>query len=120
MTTLRLAHGTLCCMPELHTLLESALGTRYRIERKLGGRGMTRVFAPEEMRFGRTVVTCQWRLPAKSPRTSTHASERSLGKDLCVPPSGERGEDPQSDELPHAPSLYCSRSDADAYWAVTF
>ena len=43
-------------MRELRPLLESALGAQYRLERELGGGGMSRVFVAEEIRFGRTVV----------------------------------------------------------------
>src|SRR5688500_15242581 len=36
--------------------LQEALGTTYRIERELGGGGMSRVFLAEEGRLGRKVV----------------------------------------------------------------
>ena len=43
-------------MIELHDRLQSALGDAYRIERELGGGGMSRVFLAEEVRLGRQVV----------------------------------------------------------------
>ena len=43
-------------MPELATRLEAALGASYRIERELGGGGMSRVFVAEEVELGRKVV----------------------------------------------------------------
>jgi serine/threonine-protein kinase len=36
--------------------LAAALGDRYRIERELGGGGMSRVFVADELALGRTVV----------------------------------------------------------------
>src|SRR5207245_10142478 len=41
---------------ELHDRLQSALGDAYRIERELGGGGMSRVFLAGEVRLGRQVV----------------------------------------------------------------
>lgn len=41
---------------DLRKQLESTLGTEYTIERELGGGGMSRVFAAEEMRLRRRVV----------------------------------------------------------------
>jgi len=41
---------------ELRDRLQSALGSSYRIERELGGGGMSRVFLAQEVRLGRQVV----------------------------------------------------------------
>jgi serine/threonine protein kinase len=41
---------------ELRSQLETALGGAYRIERELGGGGMSRVFVATEMALGRSVV----------------------------------------------------------------
>jgi len=41
---------------ELRDRLQTALGDAYRIERELGGGGMSRVFLAEEVRLGRQVV----------------------------------------------------------------
>ena len=43
-------------MSELESRLQSAVGDTYRIERELGGGGMSRVFLAEETRLGRKVV----------------------------------------------------------------
>jgi tetratricopeptide (TPR) repeat protein/tRNA A-37 threonylcarbamoyl transferase component Bud32/TolB-like protein len=43
-------------MPELLGQLEHALGTAYRLERELGGGGMSRVYLAEEVALGRQVV----------------------------------------------------------------
>jgi serine/threonine-protein kinase len=43
-------------MAELSDRLQAALGTAYRIEKELGGGGMSRVFVAEETRLGRRVV----------------------------------------------------------------
>src|SRR3989304_4529525 len=43
-------------MAELRDRLQSALGSGYRIEKDLGGGGMSRVFLAEEVRLGRKVV----------------------------------------------------------------
>src|SRR5439155_496030 len=43
-------------MAELRDRLQSALGDAYRIERELGGGGMSRVFLAEEVRLSRQVV----------------------------------------------------------------
>src|SRR5204863_5006280 len=43
-------------MAELSERLQTALGTAYRVERELGGGGMSRVFVAEETRLGRRVV----------------------------------------------------------------
>ncbi|HVH09830.1 MAG TPA: protein kinase [Gemmatimonadales bacterium] len=43
-------------MAELSERLRAALGDAYRIERELGGAGMSRVFLAEEVRLGRRVV----------------------------------------------------------------
>ncbi|HXF24448.1 MAG TPA: protein kinase [Gemmatimonadaceae bacterium] len=43
-------------MSSIENRLLDALGGRYRIDRELGGGGMSRVFVAEETRFGRTVV----------------------------------------------------------------
>src|SRR3989304_3954195 len=43
-------------MAELRDRLQSALGSGYRIEKELGGGGMSRVFLAEEVRLGRRVV----------------------------------------------------------------
>jgi serine/threonine-protein kinase len=43
-------------MAELLGQLEHALGTAYRLERELGGGGMSRVYLAEEVALGRQVV----------------------------------------------------------------
>ena len=43
-------------MAELRDRLQSALGASYRVERELGGGGMSRVFLAQEVRLGRQVV----------------------------------------------------------------
>jgi len=43
-------------MAELSDRLQAVLGTAYRIEKELGGGGMSRVFVAEETRLGRRVV----------------------------------------------------------------
>ena len=43
-------------MIELKDRLQAALGSAYRIEKELGGGGMSRVFLAEEVRLGRSVV----------------------------------------------------------------
>ena len=43
-------------MSDLTTQLADALGAAYRIERELGGGGMSRVFLAEEVALGRQVV----------------------------------------------------------------
>ena len=43
-------------MSELRERLQTALGDAYRLERELGGGGMSRVFLAEEVRLGRQVV----------------------------------------------------------------
>ncbi|PYO94916.1 MAG: hypothetical protein DMD60_14035 [Gemmatimonadetes bacterium] len=43
-------------MSDLRDRLQSALGDSYRIERELGGGGMSRVFLAQEVRLGRQVV----------------------------------------------------------------
>jgi tetratricopeptide (TPR) repeat protein len=43
-------------MTELSARLQDALGTAYRVERELGGGGMSRVFVAEETRLARRVV----------------------------------------------------------------
>jgi serine/threonine-protein kinase len=43
-------------MSDLTTQLAQALGAAYRIERELGGGGMSRVFLAEEIALGRQVV----------------------------------------------------------------
>ncbi len=43
-------------MPELKERLQAALGAGYRVEKELGGGGMSRVFLAEEVRLGRRVV----------------------------------------------------------------
>ena len=42
--------------PDLGAYLQSALGDAYRIERELGGGGMSRVFLAREQALGRAVV----------------------------------------------------------------
>ena len=42
--------------PELIDLLRAQLEGTYRIDRELGGGGMSRVFVAEELAFGRRVV----------------------------------------------------------------
>src|ERR1043166_420271 len=41
---------------ELQDRLQSSLGSQYRLERELGGGGMSRVFLAEEVALGRKVV----------------------------------------------------------------
>ena len=43
-------------MTELHTELTNSLATQYRIERELGGGGMSRVFLATELALDRQVV----------------------------------------------------------------
>ena len=43
-------------MTEFEARLQSSLGTQYRLERELGGGGMSRVFLAEESALGRKVV----------------------------------------------------------------
>ncbi len=43
-------------MVDLRDRLQTALGDAYRVERELGGGGMSRVFAADEVRLGRSVV----------------------------------------------------------------
>src|SRR6266853_1968704 len=43
-------------MPSLEDRLQAALGDSYRVERELGGGGMSRVFVAQEVRLGRQVV----------------------------------------------------------------
>ena len=43
-------------MSELQSRLQSGLGDVYRIDRELGGGGMSRVFLAEEIELGRKVV----------------------------------------------------------------
>ena len=43
-------------MSELKQRLQAAVGDTYRIEKELGGGGMSRVFLAEEVRLGRKVV----------------------------------------------------------------
>src|SRR6059036_2681326 len=43
-------------MLDLRDRLQSALGTAYRLDKELGGGGMSRVFLAEEVRLGRQVV----------------------------------------------------------------
>ncbi|HEX9581488.1 MAG TPA: serine/threonine-protein kinase, partial [Gemmatimonadales bacterium] len=43
-------------MTELRDRLQVALGSGYRVEKELGGGGMSRVFLAEEVRLGRKVV----------------------------------------------------------------
>ena len=54
-------------MTELSERLQAALGTAYRVEKKLGG-GMSRVFVAEETRLTRRVVikTPLWRDSTRS------------------------------------------------------
>ena len=41
---------------DLQTRLQGTLGQAYRVEKELGGGGMSRVFLAEEVRLGRKVV----------------------------------------------------------------
>src|SRR6266705_1366015 len=50
------AQSYIAPMLDLRDRLQSALGDSYRIERELGGGGMSRVFLAEEVRLGRQVV----------------------------------------------------------------
>ena len=43
-------------MDDLQQRLTAALGSQYRIERELGGGGMSQVFLAEELGLGRRVV----------------------------------------------------------------
>src|SRR5690349_15467275 len=43
-------------MVDLRARLQSALGDAYRVERELGGGGMSRVFLAHEVKLGREVV----------------------------------------------------------------
>ena len=43
-------------MSDLLSQLRASLGGRYRIDRELGGGGMSRVFVAEEIALGRQVV----------------------------------------------------------------
>src|SRR5687767_14883370 len=43
-------------MTQLREQLQASLGAAYRVERELGGGGMSRVFLAEEIRFHRRVV----------------------------------------------------------------
>src|SRR3989454_5552894 len=43
-------------MLDLRARLQAALGNAYRLDRELGGGGMSRVFLAEEVRLGRQVV----------------------------------------------------------------
>ena len=43
-------------MSQLQEQLQKSLGIAYRVERELGGGGMSRVFVAEETRFRRRVV----------------------------------------------------------------
>ena len=55
-------------MTELSERLQAALGTAYRVEKELGGGGMSRVFVAEETRLTRRVVikTPLWRDSTRS------------------------------------------------------
>ena len=53
---------------ELHDQLQATLGQAYRLDRELGGGGMSRVFVAEERALGRTVVV-------KVLRSEEHTSE---------------------------------------------
>src|SRR6266700_989216 len=50
------AQSYIAPMLDLRDRLQSALGDSYRIERELGGGGMSRVFLAQEVRLGRRVV----------------------------------------------------------------
>ena len=43
-------------MAELEERLQAAVGDAYRIEKELGGGGMSRVFLAEDVELGRRVV----------------------------------------------------------------
>jgi serine/threonine-protein kinase len=43
-------------MPTLHDQLQRTLGDAYRLDRELGGGGMSKVFVAEEAALGRRVV----------------------------------------------------------------
>ena len=43
-------------MNDLQSRLQAAVGDTYRIEKELGGGGMSRVFRAQEVRLGRSVV----------------------------------------------------------------
>ena len=50
-------------MTDLREQLEQALGATYRIDRELGGGGMSRVFLATEIGLDRQVVKCCQQLP---------------------------------------------------------
>ena len=54
-------------MSDLLAALRAQLGDRYRIERELGGGGMSRVFVAEEVALGRRIHRRVRRPPASGP-----------------------------------------------------
>ena len=64
-------------MADFLSQLQSALGTSYRIERELGGGGMSRVFLAEEARLGRKVVV-KVLPPEMSAAVQTERFEREI------------------------------------------
>jgi serine/threonine-protein kinase len=65
-------------MTELRHHLQTSLGATYRIERELGGGGMSRVFVAEETSLGRQVVVKVLRADAPS-RVSVKRFQREIG-----------------------------------------
>ncbi|MGH7586882.1 MAG: protein kinase domain-containing protein, partial [Gemmatimonadales bacterium] len=69
--------STSLSVTDLLSQLQSALGTAYRIERELGGGGMSRVFLAEEARLGRKVVV-KVLPPGMSAAVQTERFEREI------------------------------------------
>lgn len=63
-------------MSDLQARLQAALGDAYRVERELGGGGMSRVFLAQEAALGRRVVVKV--LPRTWPRSAS-ALKRNEG-----------------------------------------
>src|SRR3989338_2835119 len=69
---------------DLRSRLETALGSGYRVERELGGGGMSRVFLAEEVRMGRRVVV-KVLPPEMAAGVSVDRFERKLQHPHIVP-----------------------------------
>ena len=94
-------------MPHLREKLETALGAAYRVERELGGGGMSRVFLAEEVALRRRVVV------------------KVLAPDLAAGVSGERfrREVQVAAKLQHphiVPLLAAGQSDSLLYYVMPF